>query len=402
MNKGIISLVGVLTLVASVAPSDGFAGAGGAGQAASTIALYGDSPYGACKVSPVPACADVAQFNATDAFVDSVNGDPDVGLVVHVGDIHSGKEFCTQAYDQSIFDKWTRFVDPLVYTPGDNEWTDCHKAAQGGNAFYDPPANTQPVDYANGDPVANLALIRTIFFANPGLTLGQHKRIVLSQHFVHDPRFPSDGQFAENVIWVQSNVVFVTINVPGGSNNDTDTWYNPDPINNPTPNTQAQIDERTQRTAADVRWLDTAFLLARLGHVKGVVIVAQADMWDPEKADAVHGTHQDGYEPIVSSVAAHTLAFGKPVLMFNGDSHVYKSDNPLDPSASCVTESGACASVAFLHPGYNVPNFHRIVVHGSTAKMEWLKLTVDPAVNAPQGSNSFGPFAWSRQTQDLP
>jgi hypothetical protein len=29
----------------------------------------------------------------------------------------------------------------------------------------------------------------------------------------------------ENVIFVQSRVLFVTINVPGGSNNDTDVWY---------------------------------------------------------------------------------------------------------------------------------------------------------------------------------
>ena len=52
-------------------------------------------------------------------------------LVVHVGDIHSGKQFCTQAYDQTVFNLWTAYVDPLVYTPGDNEWADCHKAGRG-------------------------------------------------------------------------------------------------------------------------------------------------------------------------------------------------------------------------------------------------------------------------------
>jgi len=402
MRKTVITFVCTAALVASLPATEMSAGGHASGSEASTIAVYGDSPYGVCKITPTPVCTDTAQFDATNAFVDTINGDPDVDLVVHVGDIHSGKEFCTQTYDQAIFDKWTRFADPLVYTPGDNEWTDCHKPGEGGNVFLDPPANTQPVDYANGDPVANLALIRSLFFSRPGLTLGSTKRPVLSQHFLFDRRFATDANYAENVIWVQSDVLFVTINVPGGSNNDTDSWYNPDPINNPTPNTQAQIDERTQRTGADVRWLDLAFLLARLGHVRGVAIVAQADMWDPEKADAVHGTHQDGYEPIVASVAAHTLALGKPVLMFNGDSHVYRSDNPLDPAAACITESGACSSVAFLHPGYNVPNFHRVVVHGSTAPMEWLKLTVDPSGNAAQGANAFGPFSWSRMTQSLP
>ena len=50
--------------------------------------------------------------------------------VIHVGDIHSGSEPCTVAYDQSIFDLWTAFEQPLIYTPGDNEWSDCTKAKE--------------------------------------------------------------------------------------------------------------------------------------------------------------------------------------------------------------------------------------------------------------------------------
>jgi hypothetical protein len=91
---------------------------------------------------------------------------------MHVGDIHSGKQDCTEAYDRTIFELWKRFDDPLVYTPGDNEWSDCHKAAEGGGT-YDPKtgqiayvldAAGNPVDYANGDPIANLELVRSIFF----------------------------------------------------------------------------------------------------------------------------------------------------------------------------------------------------------------------------------------------
>jgi hypothetical protein len=43
-----------------------------------------------------------------------------------------------------------------------------------------------------------------------------------------------------------------------------------------------------------------------------------------------------------------------------------------------------------------VANFHRIVVHGSTAPQEWLKFTVDPSANAANGANAFGPFSWVR------
>jgi hypothetical protein len=334
-----------------------------------TVAVFGDTPYG---TSPT----DTSQFEATPAFVDSINSDPNVRLVLNIGDIHSGKQYCTQAYDQSVFDLWTRFEDPLVYTPGDNEWADCHKAAEGGNVF----VNGQPVDYANGNPVANLALVRSIFFPQTGQALGQRDKRVLSQAEVADPAHPTDANYVENVIWEQSRVLFVTINVPGGSNNDNDVWYGA------AAQTQAQQDEIAQRTGADLRWLDQAFAIARAdSRIKGVVIGAQADMWDPEKGAA----HQTAYEPLVSSIASNTAAFGKPVLMFNGDSHVYQSGNPLAPGDANYN----------IHPGYNVPNFHRVVVHGSTTPLEWLRLKIDPRADHPAGASAFGPFSWERVIQ---
>ena len=48
-------------------------------------------------------------------------------------------------------------------------------------------------------------------------------------------------------------------------------------------------------------------------------------------------------------------------------------------------------------PGnYSVANFRRIVVHGSTTPLEYLKLTIDPAANAANGTEAFGPFSWKR------
>ena len=350
-----------------------------------TYAIIGDRPYGAAKLAEMPR------------LIEQINDDPAVSLVIHVGDIHSGKQFCTQAYDQSIFDLWKAYDDPLVYTPGDNETTDCHKKAEGGGAYnpatgqidYVLDPNGAPVDYAKGDPVANLALIRSIFFPLPNVTLGQHKRLVLSQALAYDRRHPSDKKFVENVLWLQSQVLFLTIDLPGGSNNDTDVWYGA-----PT-ETAAQTQAREERTGADLAWLDFGFTIAKLVGAKGVVLVAQADMWDPEKGAA----HQAGYEPFVQSVAAHTLAFGGPVLMFNGDSHLYRSENPLSPTATCTWEGvGPCVPVAAMHPGYDVPNFHRVVVHGSTFPLEWLKLIVDPRASG-DGPTAFGPFSWQRQPQ---
>jgi hypothetical protein len=218
-----------------------------------------------------------------------------------------------------------------------------------------------------------------MFFATPGQSLGIHKMQVVSQAMAFDPAHPSDAAFVENVMWETSNVLFVTINMPGGSNNDQDVWYAA-PIATP-----AQTQEAADRTAADLRWLDLAFAQAQDDGVAAVVIQTQADVWDPEKGAA----HQTGYEPFVQNVASHTTSFGKPVLMFNGDSHVYQVGNPMDPTNPVYP----------MHPGYNVPNFLRIVVHGSTTPLEWLKVTIDPSVNAPAGPNAFGPFAWTRMIQ---
>jgi hypothetical protein len=317
-----------------------------------TTAVWGDAPYGVNN-------ADTSQFVAMPAFIDSINADPKVRHVIHVGDIHSGKQVCTEPYDRSIFAQWTQFQDPLVFTPGDNEWADCHKTAEGAS-----------------NPLTNLALVRSIFFPQPGQTLGIHREPVLSQAQFFDPHHQADSNYVENVIWVQSNVLFVTVNIPGGSNNDQDPWFGVSPAS------AAQQQEVADRTGADLRWLDTAFALARLGHAGAVVITTQADMWDLDGQTAAHLT---GYEPFVSSVASHTTAFGRPVLMFNGDSHIYKSDNPL--SASDPLNS--------LHPGYDVPNFHRVVVHGSTLPLEWLRLTITRGADG-SGASAFGPFSWER------
>ena len=373
MRKSLLFLVLAGLAVDSAARADDFDDNGGK----STLAVYGDSPYG---ISPT----DTSQFDLTPGFIAAVNADPSVDLVLQVGDIHSGKQFCTEAYDRSIFQLWTAFAKPLIYTPGDNEWSDCHKGAEGGGTYnkltgqidYVLDANGNPVDYAKGDPIANLDLVRSIFFSQPGQPLGGGHKVLLSQGYAYDRRYPSDAKYVENVIFVQSRVLFVTINLPGGSNNDNDVWYGA-----PT-QSAAQVQEIGERTGADLRWLDNAFALARVLKVRGVVIQAQADMWDPEKGAA----HQAAYEPFVKSVADHTVALGKPVLMLNGDSHVYQSDNPFSPADP----------VNFIHPGYMVPNFHRIVVHGSTLPLEYLRLTVDPSASAPEGSNAIGPFSWER------
>jgi hypothetical protein len=348
-----------------------------------TLAVYGDAPYLETGFAPT------AEFQATPAFISTVNADPSIQDVIHVGDIHSGSEPCTKAYDDSIFNLWKAFVQPLVYTPGDNEWSDCTKAKE------EPGSDNDNFTTHPDLPLENLAYVRKTFFANPGWTLGQHPMKVISQATAYDPAYPTDAQYVENVMWEQSKTVFVTVNIPGGSNNDIDPWY---AKTHTTPWNPDQAIEMNQRTGADVRWLNAAFRLAESDNAHSVVIVGQADMWDT--ADAA--SHQTNYEPIIAAMASNTLAFGKPVLYLNGDSHVYRSDDPLVQGSTCYTEGGECSADAWgQHPYYDVPNFHRIVVHGSTFPLEWLKLWIDPRAAWENASTptSWGPFSWSRQTQ---
>ena len=49
-------------------------------------------------------------------------------------------------------------------------------------------------------------------------------------------------------------MLFVTINLPGGSNNDHDVWYGA-----PDGDAPRRPQETAERTGADLRWLDAAF-----------------------------------------------------------------------------------------------------------------------------------------------
>jgi hypothetical protein len=312
-----------------------------------TVAVFGDWPYNQNLLD-----------NAS-LLLNSVNNDRDVSLVIHVGDIHSGHMACTSAgilppipasnpgWNQQVYAVFQQFKMPMVYTPGDNEWTDCHKTKE----------------LASGNPLQELTSVRSLFFARPGKTLGFNEKTVLSQAKYYDHAHPTDVNYVENVMWKDDDVVFVTINMPGGSNNDASPWTN----GFGTSAEQAQ--EAADRTEADMRWLQTAFKQAKATHARAVVIATQADMWDPE-ATAPGGAGLDNYTPFVQELANLSLDFGRPVLLLNGDSHHYEVDQPLaDPSST----------TGLIHHTLPVPNLTRVTVQGSTnAPAEWLRLTIDP------------------------
>jgi hypothetical protein len=92
--------------------------------------------------------------------------------------------------------------DPLVYTPGDNEWTDCHRANNGGYT-----------------PTERLDTLREVFFDRPGWSLGHHPKRLSAQRRLHvqlqggDPEPERVAERAERVLRPQRQAAPVGLQV---------------------------------------------------------------------------------------------------------------------------------------------------------------------------------------------
>lgn len=287
-----------------------------------TLAVIGDTPYGAAQVSDFPN------------FVADINADADVSRVVHVGDIKNGSTPCDDSYFAFIDEQLATFEDPLVYTPGDNEWTDCHRA---NNGKY--------------DPLERLEALRDVFFSDPARTLGGQQRPLLTQAFM-----PGYRDVPENQLWTQARVLLATLHVVG-SRNGRASWFGDDTSDELVDEPARRLAEVEHRTAAALEWMKLSFALADKLKTKGVVLFMQADTWP--------GGQDDGFTELLQLLAELALEYGKPVLVVQGDTHVYKTDQPL-------LNGDAVHDVA-----HSVPNLTRLVVQGETTS-EWLKLRIDP------------------------
>jgi hypothetical protein len=287
-----------------------------------TFAVIGDIPYGDAQIAAFPA------------RIDQLNADPDVQLIDHLGDIKSGSSQCTDAYFASIKTQFDRVKDPLVYTPGDNEWTDCHRP---NNGSY--------------NPLERLAAVRSTFFPQPGRTLGQRTVAVDSQ--------AAEG-YPENVSYTRGDVAFAAVHIVG-SNNSLVPWTGK---TSPTPEQTAEV---LGRTSAAIQLVRDTFRRANEDQDRAVVLLTQADMFDPTVAAPTYADWY-GFEPIVKAIAQEASAFHGPVFLFNGDSHVYNQDHPLAAGSSWLS---------LYHVATPAPNVARVTVEGSTGVDEWLKVVVD-------------------------
>ncbi|MEO6471289.1 MAG: metallophosphoesterase [Aeromicrobium sp.] len=321
-------VAGLASLAVTATLSIGSASASGSGEDSGnedrfTFAVIGDIPYGDAQITNFPK------------VIKQINADKSVKFVDHLGDIKSGSSPCSDSYFAQVKSQFDSFVDPLVYTIGDNEWTDCHRT---NNGSY--------------NPLERLAKIRSEFFPNPGRTLGVHAASVSSQ--------TSHG-FPENVRYTRARVAFAALHIVG-SNNGLAPWTGK------TAPTSEQSAEVLGRTAAAIESIRDTFRQARDEHDRSVVLLTQADMFDPTVPNAGYADYF-AFQPIVKAIAEESSSFRGPVYLFNGDSHVYESDRPLADGSNWLS---------FYGVDKPVPNLSRVTVDGSTGVNNYLRVTIDP------------------------
>lgn len=291
-----------------------------AGAHAFSFALIGDAPYNA------------TESEALDAVLDAINADPSIRLVLHAGDIKGSYEVCSDELLRERFAQLQRLRVPLVYTPGDNEWTDCHRVAAGGF-----------------DPLERLVFLRRLFYPDPRRTTGGTTLPV-------EPQSATRGYsaFVENVLFEHDGVIFATLHVVG-SQNGLEPWRGIDALDSTRTPRRDRLDAFQLREMAALAWVDRAFARARERNARAVVLLMQAN---PRFDIAANHMARRGFEALHERLAARARAWRKPVLLVHGDFHQYLVDRPL--------ANGRAA----------VPNLVRVQVFGSP-HVRWVRVSVE-------------------------
>ena len=267
------------------------------------FAVFGDGPY-----RPV-------ETGSFRRLIEDVNRS-DVAWFLHVGDILSGS--CSDEKLAGMLVQLNTIRHPVIYTPGDNEWTDCHR-----RSF---------------KPLERLQRIRATYFKDPTRSVAGPAMVVESQS-----TNPAWREFVENVRWRRGGFLFVTTHIVG-SFNGTSRFA---------ARTAADDSAVVRRTAAALAWIDSAFAIARADSLSGVVIALHAN-------PRLHRSGEHVFASLVRRIAEHTASFRGEVLLIHGDTHEYTVDHPLkrDGTDEVLT------------------NFTRLETFGSP-DIGWVRVVVD-------------------------
>ena len=160
-----------------------------------------------------------------------------LAFTAHDGDLKSGSSECTDAVYTQALGYFGSLKAPAIFTPGDNDWTDCDRTA-GYNSL------------------AQLDKERALFFST-SFSLGQRKlrQQVPSTHLCLG--ISGNVPCVENRRWTYNGVTYATLNIQGSCNNLCDVF--PDP------------NEFAARNAADIAWMQDTFTDAAKRHSAAIM-----------------------------------------------------------------------------------------------------------------------------------
>jgi len=298
------------------------------------IGLWGDLPYSTIQeTTGVPNL--IADMNRHD-----------LAFTAHDGDLKAGSN---SACDDALYTKSLAYLNalraPAMFTPGDNDWTDCDRPANGGFLAL------ERLDHE-----------REVFFSTP-YSQGRHR---MRQEVQTSAPFCLGVSglvpCVENRRWTVGGVTYATLDIPGSCNNLCDT--DPDPA------------EYHARNQANIAWMIETFEDAAHRGSAAIMLITQADPgWDmsdgtraplrnPQTlAESVAAT--DGYHDFLAALRDRVIAFRKPVAYVHGDSHYFRVDKPFLDSL-----------------GRRLENFTRVETFGDNQAngnndVHWLKVVVD-------------------------
>ena len=296
------------------------------GKLPASFALLGDVPYGP---------AEEPKF---DRVIDAINASKAVRLVVHTGDVKQGSERCDNEVYARRFAQYQRFEKAFIITPGDNDWTDCHRTNNGSYL-----------------PTERLTRFRQVFYPVAWQSTGQRPFAVSTQS-----SNPAWHEFVENTVWRFAGTTMGTLHVVG-SNNNLDPWNQIDPSDSFASPRPDRLAEFARREAAALAWIDTIFDTAIANESAGVMIAMQAN---PAFDLPAASQQRQGFNRVLERLGQRAETFGKPVLLAHGDSHYFRLDQPF---VRPVAGGGAAA----------LENFTRVENFGSP-QVHWVEVQVNP------------------------
>lgn len=304
------------------------------------IGLWGDMPY-----------SDLQATVGVPNLIDDMNRQR-LAFTVHDGDLKQGNgaPICDDNLYAGAINTLNSLRAPTVFTPGDNDWTDCDRPKNGGF-----------------NSLERLTHERAVMFNTP-FSFGQHRIRLQVQSTplclgVSDPVTLTkiSVRCVENRRWTAGGVTYVTVNIQGSCNNLCGDG--PDP------------QEFWARNQADIAWIRDTFAFAAEHHSRAIMVIGQADPgfskteFDAPPRDPITlmqtDGNPDGFVEFLTAFREEIIAFRRPVVYVHGDSHYFRIDRPMLDSH-----------------GARLENFTRVETFGDHAEngnndVNWVKVLVD-------------------------